>query len=64
MDNGELGNVDMEPKGNDALNIYEYAFLIAYLQANEIPVKLTPKDLDHIRPINSSVNAIPSYKCE
>jgi hypothetical protein len=25
---------------------------------------LTPKDLDHIRPINSSVNAIPSYKCE
>ncbi len=34
------------PKG--ALNIYEYAFVIAYLQENEFPVKLTPNDLDHI----------------
>jgi hypothetical protein len=43
-----LGDVDIEPKGDGALNIYEYAFVIAYLQANEILVKLTPKDFDHI----------------
>ncbi len=58
MDNGELGDVDIEPKGNGALNIYEYAFVIAYLQANEILVKLTPKDLDHI------VHKANQFKCE
>ncbi len=58
MDNGELGDVDIEPKGNGALNICEYAFVIAYLQANEILVKLTPKDLDHI------VHKANHFKCE
>jgi hypothetical protein len=38
--------VDMVQEGNGALNIYDDAPIIAYLQANEILIRLTPKEWD------------------
>ncbi len=38
MDDGDPHDVDMESKGNDALDIYDDAHVIAYLQASEIPI--------------------------
>jgi hypothetical protein len=36
MDDLDPHDVDMESKGNDALDIYDDAFVIAYLHANEV----------------------------
>jgi hypothetical protein len=38
----------MESKGNGALDIYDDAPIIAYLQIGEIPIKSTPKKNDHV----------------
>jgi len=48
MGNGDFHDVDIEPKGNVALIIHEYAFIIAYLQVGEILIGFTPKESDHI----------------
>ncbi len=38
VDDGDLHDVDMELENNGALNIYDDAPIIAYLQACEIPI--------------------------
>jgi hypothetical protein len=48
MDDGDPHDVDMESKGNGALDIYDDALVIAYLQASKIPIGLTPKENDHV----------------
>jgi hypothetical protein len=44
MDDGDPHDVDMESRGNDALDIYHDAFVIAYLQVGEISIRLSPKE--------------------
>jgi hypothetical protein len=46
VDDGDPHHVDMESKGNGALDIYDDAPIIAYLQATEVPIGLTPKERD------------------
>jgi hypothetical protein len=46
MDNGDPHDVDMESKGNGALDIHDDAPIIAYLQVGEIPIGLIPKEMD------------------
>ncbi len=41
VDDEDHHDVDMESKGNGALDIYDDAPIIVYLQANEVPVGLT-----------------------
>jgi len=48
MDDGDPHDVDMELEGNGALDIYDDALVIAYLQVGEIPIGLTPKERDHV----------------
>jgi hypothetical protein len=48
MDDGDPCDVDMESKGKGALDIYDDAPIIAYLQACEIPIGLTPKEKDRV----------------
>jgi hypothetical protein len=40
--------VNINSKGNGALDIYDDALVIAYLQEGEIPIRLTPKERDHV----------------
>jgi hypothetical protein len=46
VDDGNPHDVDMELEGNGALDIYDDAIVIAYLQAGEILIGLTPKERD------------------
>jgi hypothetical protein len=46
VDDGDPHDVDMESEGNGALDIYDDALVIAYLQVGEIPIGLTPKERD------------------
>jgi hypothetical protein len=48
-----------------ALDIYDDAPIIAYLQASEIPTRLTPKEREHVvhKANNSNRKVIPSYAC-
>jgi hypothetical protein len=48
MDDGDPHDVDMESKGNGALDIYDDAHVITYLQASEILIGLTPKEKDYV----------------
>jgi hypothetical protein len=48
MDGGEPHDVNMESNGNGALDIYDDALVIAYLQAKEVLIRLTPKEKDHV----------------
>jgi hypothetical protein len=48
VDDGDPHDVDMESKGNGALDIYDDALIIAYLQVGEIPIGLLPKEGDHV----------------
>jgi hypothetical protein len=48
VNNGDPHDVDMESEANGALDIYDDAPIIAYLQASEIPIGLTPKERDHV----------------
>jgi hypothetical protein len=38
----------MELEGNSALDIYDNAPIIAYLQVGEVPIGLTPKERDRV----------------
>ncbi len=40
--------MNMELEGNGALDIYDDALVMAYLQACEIPIGLTPKERDYV----------------
>ncbi|CAK9192243.1 unnamed protein product [Sphagnum troendelagicum] len=44
----KIHRVDIESKGNHVLNIYEDAIAIIYLQVDEIPIRLIPKECDQI----------------
>jgi hypothetical protein len=57
--------VDMELKGNGALDIYDDAPVITYLQASEVWIGLTPKEkiVLCIGPSGSNEKVIPSYGC-
>jgi hypothetical protein len=46
LGNGDSQEEHTEPKGNGALNIHHDSPIIAYLQASEIPIKLTIKERD------------------
>jgi hypothetical protein len=48
MDDGDPHDVNMELEGNGTLDIYDDALVIAYLQAGEVPIGLTPKERDHV----------------
>jgi hypothetical protein len=48
MDDGDPQDVDMELEGNGALNIYDDALAIAYLQVGEVLIRLTPKERDYV----------------
>ncbi len=48
MDDGDPHDVNMEAENNGALDIYENAPIIAYLQVGEVPIRLTPKEKDHV----------------
>jgi hypothetical protein len=48
VDNGDPHDVDMESEGNGALDIYDNVPIIAYLQVGEVPIGLTPKEMDHV----------------
>jgi hypothetical protein len=43
-----VDDVDMELEGNGALDIYDDAPIIAYLQVGEKSIGLTPKGRDHV----------------
>lgn len=38
----------IEPKGDRTLGIHDDALVITYLQKYEVPIGLTPKELDHV----------------
>jgi hypothetical protein len=42
----EPHDVDMESEGNGSLDIYDDAFVIAYLQVGNFFIRLTPKERD------------------
>jgi len=65
MDDEDPHDVDMESKRNGAQEIYDDAFVIAYLQAKEVPIGLKPKEKDHlcIKLNDSNGKVIPSYEC-
>jgi hypothetical protein len=46
MDDGDPHDVDMESEGSGALDVYDDAHVIAYLQIREVPIGLTPKERD------------------
>jgi hypothetical protein len=48
MDDGDPCDVGMELKDSGALNIYDDALVIAYLQVGEVPITLTPKERDRV----------------
>ncbi len=48
IDSGDSQDDDDEPHDNGALDIHDDALVIAYLQACEIPIGLTPKEYDQI----------------
>jgi hypothetical protein len=48
VDDGDSHDADMELEGNGVQDIYEDAFVIAYLQVGEILIRLTLKEQDHV----------------
>ncbi len=46
MGDGDPHDVDMESEDNGALDIYDDAPIITYLQASEVPIWLTTKERD------------------
>ncbi len=48
QDDGNSHDVDMEQEGNGAQDIYDDAPIIAYLEASEVSIGLTPKEQDHV----------------
>ncbi len=45
---GHSHDADIEPNGDDALNVHDDAHVIAYLQMREILCGLTPKKCDWV----------------
>ncbi len=54
MDSEDSHNAEMEPKGNNALDVY----IIAYLQTCEVPMGFTPKQHDYV------VHKVKWFKCK
>jgi hypothetical protein len=48
LGNEDSQEEDIEPKGNDVLDIHDDSPIIAYLQAGEIPIKLAIKKQDQV----------------
>ncbi len=48
VDDGDHHDVDMELEGDGALDIYDDAHVIAYLQASEVLIGLTLKEKDSV----------------
>jgi len=48
MDDEDPHDVDLKSKCNGVQDIYDDAFIIAYLQAKKVPIGLTPKEKDHV----------------
>jgi len=48
MGNGDSQERDIELEGNGAQDIHDDSWIIAYLQANEILVEITPKEWNHV----------------
>jgi len=48
MDDENPHDVNIESKRNGAQDIYDDAFVVAYLQAKEVPIGLTCKEKDHV----------------
>jgi hypothetical protein len=48
MGSGDSQDEDIELEGNGAQDIHEESWFFAYLQANEILVKMTPKEQNHV----------------
>jgi hypothetical protein len=48
VDDGDPYDAYMELEGNGALNTYDDEFIIAYLQACEVLIGLTPQKLDSV----------------
>ncbi len=48
MGNEDSHDLEIELEGDGVLDIYENALVIAYLQASEILIGLTPKERNHI----------------
>jgi hypothetical protein len=48
MGNGDSQKEDIELEGNGAQDIHDDSWIIAYLQANEILVEMTPKEQNHV----------------
>jgi hypothetical protein len=48
VDDGDPHDVDMEFQCNGALDIYEDAPIIAYLQVDEVLIRITPKERDRV----------------
>jgi len=48
VDDGDSQDADMEVEGNGAWDIYDDAFVIAYLQVGEVLIRLIPKEWDHV----------------
>jgi hypothetical protein len=46
MGNEDSHDLEIELEGDGVLDIYENALVIAYLQASEIFIELTPKEHD------------------
>jgi hypothetical protein len=46
--NMEFRHVDIELEGDGALDMYEDAFVITYLQTCEVLIKLKPKESDQV----------------
>jgi hypothetical protein len=63
VDDGNPHDVDMELEGNGALDIYDDALVIAYLQAVKILIGLTPKERDCVVHKAKWGKTIPFYRC-
>ncbi len=48
MGNEDSHDLEIELEGDGVLDIYENALVIAYLQASEIFIELTPKEHDQV----------------
>jgi hypothetical protein len=48
VDGGDSNDANMELEGNGALDIYDDAPIMTYLQACEILIRLLPKAKDHV----------------
>jgi hypothetical protein len=48
VDDGDSNDANMEMEGNGALDIYDDAHVMTYLQIGEVLIRLLPKEKDDI----------------